>query len=222
LSTAKPGRILDAPAGTGILSVFLRDHEWDVSCLDIDEGNLVAQGFPFERANLNRDRIPYEDETFDAVVCANGLHRLFNPGNAIREFRRVLKPGGILYITVNNYASISKRLHFLIYGSITTSINLGNYLQTIDEPEANFRNHLFMPQLVNTLEREDFSIDDVRPEEVKSRHRLLLPLALLVRFIAMFSSAKKKRQNRNDYSNHLAVSSGGRYVYIEATKPPKA
>src|SRR5437870_108185 len=72
-----PGKVLDAPAGTGVLSRFLRDLGWQVHAADIDPGNFAAQGFAFTRVDLNRG-LPFEDGSFDAVVCANGLHRLFH------------------------------------------------------------------------------------------------------------------------------------------------
>ena len=48
LSQRSPGKILDCPAGTGVLSQFLKDLGWEVHCADIDAGNFEAEGFPFE------------------------------------------------------------------------------------------------------------------------------------------------------------------------------
>jgi len=167
LAERSPGKILDVPAGIGVLSSFLREHGYDVHCADIDPGNFATQGFPFEIVNLNRG-LPYPDASFQAAVCANGLHRLWNPGQAIRELYRILTPGGSLFITVNNYASIQKRIRFLFTGSITKTINSGEFCQTTGDPEANFRNCFLFPQLANMLEAAGFQIADTRASSIKN------------------------------------------------------
>jgi len=40
----------------------------------------------------------FSDGQFDAVVIVHALHELSNPETALSEMRRVLKPGGTLFI----------------------------------------------------------------------------------------------------------------------------
>jgi phosphatidylethanolamine N-methyltransferase len=40
--------------------------------------------------------LPYADASFDAVIIVNALHLLPEPGRALREIARVLRPDGIL------------------------------------------------------------------------------------------------------------------------------
>lgn len=221
LAERPPVKILDVPSGTGVLSNFLREHGYDVYCADIDTGNFAAQRFPFETVDLNR-KLPYPDGSFPAAVCANGLHRLWNPGQAIRELHRILEPGGSLFITVNNYASVQKRLRFLFTGSITKTINTGEFSQTISDPEANFRSCLFYPQLANMLEAAGFRIAGTRASSVKNVHRLLVPLAWLIRFGTLFISKRNKRLNRIYETRSAAVCPGGKYLFIEARKSDAA
>jgi len=220
LAKATPGRVLDAPAGTGVLARYLRDLGWDVSCADLDEGNFELDDFPFEKVNLNRG-LPYGDESFDAVVCANGLHRLFNPGGAIREFFRVLDSGGLLYITVNNYSSLEMRLRFLLYGSLCNTVNLGEFKQTIDDPEANVRHLLMFPQLANLLEGAGFAITNVKAASIKPRHVLLAPLALPIWLASWVVVPETARKNRLREMRKPPVFPGGKYLYIEARKPAR-
>ena len=51
----------------------------------------------FRLADLDH-RLPFPDDTFDAVVSVNCLYALPRPGVTIKEFGRVLKPGGRLVI----------------------------------------------------------------------------------------------------------------------------
>jgi SAM-dependent methyltransferase len=40
--------------------------------------------------------LPFADASFDVVVALNMLHHVINPDRAVREFARVLVPGGVL------------------------------------------------------------------------------------------------------------------------------
>ena len=131
LAAAKPCKVLDAPAGEGILSEFLRIRGWDVHCADIDPGNFKLPHLPLTTIDLN-GAIPFADATFDAVITANSLHRLYNPAGAVRELARVLRPGGRMYINVNNYANVEKRLRFLVYGSLDNQVNSSIAQQSTD------------------------------------------------------------------------------------------
>lgn len=117
LAATPPCKILDAACGEGALARHLDDLGFDVHCGDILPELFKAEGLPVRAVNLNRP-LPYEDGEFDAVVCANAIHRLFNPAGAIREFHRILRPGGRLFLNMNNYASIETRIRFLVFGSI--------------------------------------------------------------------------------------------------------
>ena len=105
LASAEPTKVLDAACGQGSLALRLQELGWDVHCADIMPELFKVPDLPVKKANLNR-ALPYADAEFDAVVCANAMHRLFNPAGAVREFYRILRPGGRLYINLNNYASI--------------------------------------------------------------------------------------------------------------------
>ncbi|SEC60624.1 Methyltransferase domain-containing protein [Rhizobiales bacterium GAS191] len=45
---------------------------------------------------IDVERIPYPDQTFDLAVCNHTLEHVTDPGRALSELRRILKPGGRL------------------------------------------------------------------------------------------------------------------------------
>lgn len=114
LSGAK--RVLDVGAGQGLLLSFLMElghecHALDVQNQVVGYPEIYGKGIIFQMCNVEADAIPYPDESFDAVVCCQVLeHFSHSPLPAVREIKRVLRPGGVLEIDVPNVASFRNRL----------------------------------------------------------------------------------------------------------------
>ncbi|MHC5056615.1 MAG: class I SAM-dependent methyltransferase [Planctomycetota bacterium] len=104
---ARPGEsVLDAGSGTGNLSVKMRALGASVVSLDSSPVGLAIHREKDPSARLElaslESRLPFPDSMFDSVVCASVLFALSESGRrtALREFLRVLKPGGHLLVTV--------------------------------------------------------------------------------------------------------------------------
>ncbi|MBW3541385.1 MAG: class I SAM-dependent methyltransferase [Planctomycetes bacterium] len=98
-------RLLDAPCGTGELERrFL--HEWpglQVVGIDLSHEMLLhadakTAGEKVAWMQANVERLPFADEAFDVVVCANSFHYFPAPESALRELRRTLKRQGRLVL----------------------------------------------------------------------------------------------------------------------------
>ncbi len=46
----------------------------------------------------NAEELPFQDSFFDVMLCTNSFHHYLHPTRALNEIRRVLKPGGRIYI----------------------------------------------------------------------------------------------------------------------------
>jgi SAM-dependent methyltransferase len=59
---------------------------------------------PYAMLNIDVTDIPYEECIFDVILCSHVLEHVEDDGKAIREFHRVLKPGGwaILQVPVSS------------------------------------------------------------------------------------------------------------------------
>lgn len=70
------------------------------------EANGRTYTFPSLLCNIELQRWPFADESFDPVVCTEVLeHMVFDPMFAVNEMCRVLKTGGRALVTVPNAAS---------------------------------------------------------------------------------------------------------------------
>lgn len=53
--------------------------------------------------NLNEDtNLPFEDASFDAVICSTSVEYLIKPFEVIEDVARILKPGGVFVLTFTN------------------------------------------------------------------------------------------------------------------------
>ncbi|MFE1664386.1 class I SAM-dependent methyltransferase [Microbacterium sp. P02] len=101
----RPGqRILDLAAGTGASSVALARSGADVVAADFSPG-MIAEGRRrhHDIANLSfteadATALPFEDGEFDTVTMSFGLRNVNDPRKALRELRRVTRPGGRIVV----------------------------------------------------------------------------------------------------------------------------
>lgn len=99
---AKPGeRVLDIAAGTGTSSEPFADKGVHVVPADFSLGMLRVgkkrrDDLGFTAADAMK--LPFADNSFDAVTMSFGLRNVADTDEALREFARVTKPGGRLVI----------------------------------------------------------------------------------------------------------------------------
>ncbi|MEV5569525.1 demethylmenaquinone methyltransferase [Spirillospora sp. NPDC052269] len=102
---ARPGeRVLDLAAGTGTSSVPFADAGAETVACDFSLGMLrVGRERQAGVGNLafvagDAMRLPFEDGSFDVVTISFGLRNVQDTEAALREMRRVAKPGGRLLV----------------------------------------------------------------------------------------------------------------------------
>jgi SAM-dependent methyltransferase len=72
-----------------------------------DAGVPHQVGFTYVPVNVERDRFPFADATFEvALFCEVIEHMQMDPLHALAELNRVLKPGGTLVLTTPNAARL--------------------------------------------------------------------------------------------------------------------
>lgn len=94
-------RVLDLAAGTGTSSQPFADRgavvvpcDFSLGMLRVGKANLPA--LPFTAGDGTR--LPFADDTFDAVTISFGLRNIVDPLAGLREMLRVTRPGGRLVV----------------------------------------------------------------------------------------------------------------------------
>lgn len=107
-SVARP-RVLDVATGTGRVPLaLLANPDFGGTIVAIDraqrmlrEAARALSGYAQRVSILRQDgaRLAFREDSFDAVVCVEGLEFMPEPSAALAECVRVLKPGGALLVT---------------------------------------------------------------------------------------------------------------------------
>lgn len=105
---ALPARanVLDVCTGSGDVALFLarRDPQAMITGIDASDNMLAIASRRARQMQLSNAafvhmdalHLEYPDHTFDAVFISFGLRNLEDLSAGLREFKRVLKPGGVL------------------------------------------------------------------------------------------------------------------------------
>jgi len=93
-------RLLDCGCGTGY-NLRLLEPYGEVFAFDLTSTGVQwarARGKPVVRADVTR--IPFASHTFDVVTSFDVLQSVPADGEAVREMSRLLRPGGIMVLTM--------------------------------------------------------------------------------------------------------------------------
>lgn len=105
-------RLLDVGAGPGTITVEFAEHVAHVTATEIDENALsLSRELAATRGVSNIDfsiedvhALSFADDTFDVVHTHQVLQHVADPVQALREMRRVTRPGGVVAARDADYA----------------------------------------------------------------------------------------------------------------------
>jgi SAM-dependent methyltransferase len=110
------GRLLDASAGGGYLAEQLAQKGFHVSGIEMVRDLWQYPQYPFVCADLDAP-LPFQDKSFDAVVHVGSLSYLESPVRVLQELHRIIKPQGVLAVTIENIFSLESRTRFMLNGT---------------------------------------------------------------------------------------------------------
>lgn len=103
LEEFNPKSVLDCGCAKGYLVYAFNELGIEACGIDISE-YAIAQSPESVRASLfnvdvNSEKLPFEDQQFDMVTAIELVEHMQNYNHLISEIKRVLRPGGIVFIT---------------------------------------------------------------------------------------------------------------------------
>ena len=108
VAVLQPARVLEIAAGTGVVTRHLARElpagtaivATDLNQPMLDQAAARGTARPVEWRQADALALPFEDESFDAVVCQFGVMFFPEKSKGFSEARRVLRPGGVFVFSV--------------------------------------------------------------------------------------------------------------------------
>jgi SAM-dependent methyltransferase len=104
---SKKGRVVEIGSSTGVFLKLFKDQGWDVLGVEPSGSykEAVKKGIDvinksFEEANLPKNK-------YDLVILNHTLEHMDNPLTVLKEINLILKKGGMVFIDVPNFGSLS-------------------------------------------------------------------------------------------------------------------
>jgi SAM-dependent methyltransferase len=132
LNHTRPGALLDIGCALGYTLQAARELGLDASGVEIDEAAVEfcrAQGFDVQVGTLSH--LPFEADRFQIITMKHVLEHTPDPRQALAEVRRILKPGGALFIAVPHAGyrrAVRDPQHAKFYQPTPTGAEGGHYI----------------------------------------------------------------------------------------------
>ena len=102
------GKVLELGCGSGLNYKNLRivAPATEYYGVDILAPSAVPPGILYSQVDLDKNALPYPDNSFDAILFTHVIEHLRDPFSLGHEIRRVMKAGGSIYVETPNWTSI--------------------------------------------------------------------------------------------------------------------
>ena len=148
LNRLPTGAVLDVGCGRGDLGAALVRRGWRVTGIDpSDQACAVARTRGMETRVATLESAMLADESFDVVVMSHSLEHVAEPRADLARVRRLLRPGGLLLISVPNFGSWQRE-------------RFGAEWFALDVPRH--RTHFTPRSLAHALQGEGFELVSMR------------------------------------------------------------
>ena len=147
LELKEEDKVCDIACGSGQQGIKMAKQGCEVYGIDLNAGAIetaksIAKGYDCDFQVGNAEKLPYDSNIFDKVVSVCSLEHFKNDEKALEEMNRVLKPSGILVLTVDSF----------------TYKGIKKHLQEKHRTDCNVVNYYSVSQLTQKLEKYGFKV----------------------------------------------------------------
>lgn len=171
LKLPEDARILELGSGPGYLWKENADRippGWRITVSDLSPGmldaawrNLVVSGRAFQFKEIDAQSIPFEDETFDAVIANHMLYHVPDRARAIAEIKRVLQPGGRLIATTVGENHMQEMMDW--YRKVHISKTWESFANPFSLENGLGQLQPYFPQVVLARYKDHLEITEIEP-----------------------------------------------------------
>jgi SAM-dependent methyltransferase len=179
-----PARVLDCGCAFGFMTRRLARRYQDVCGIDLDPSYVTRAQRAVPAADIRLgpvDALPWPQEFFDAAVCLDVLEHCPAPQAAVAELARVVRPGGVLVVSVPHRGLLGGADSLNVY----TRLRPRGDVPTDDPswPASPHHDHFSVDELRSLL-APSFAVDIVRRSGLGIAELVNLPLLLATRGVS--------------------------------------
>ncbi len=132
LRTYQPRNLLDVGCNIGNITIqigkYFNLNANDIHGVDINDQYIASARkiFKAERVDVESEPLPYNDNTFDLVICSQLLEHLKDYRKVIDDIIRVSKKNGYIILGIPNLAHLINRI-YLVFGIQPLCINIESF-----------------------------------------------------------------------------------------------
>lgn len=187
-----PAKHLDIGSGHGDLIKLMRSNFNVISqACDYTDSLMQLKDINVDIVNLNDDKLPYENASYDLVTCTEVIEHLEHYRETLREINRVLKPDGTLVLTTPNILNLKSRIRFMVFGFYNLFGPL-HFKESVLHGTGGHINPIGLFFLAHSL--VDAGFDDIKVTIDKKQGISIYWLILLYLPIKLFSIIAKNKE----------------------------
>lgn len=104
-------KMLDVGCGPGLFLIEAQKRGWEVYGTEFTDNQLAYlnnKGINTLKGKLSNDS--FENELFDVIISSEVIEHINNPVEEMQQFHRLLRKGGLVYITTPNFNALERYL----------------------------------------------------------------------------------------------------------------